>query len=107
MPAPKATHEARPRRLPIGAEVVGDGHTHFRVWAPTRRRIEVIVEGRAESSLLLEMDGNGYFAGQGNIQPGTLYRFRLDNDPVLYPDPASRFQPHGPHGPSQVVDHRS
>jgi maltooligosyltrehalose trehalohydrolase len=35
---------------------------------------------------------------------GTLYRFRLDEDPTLYPDPASRFQPTGPNGPSEVID---
>jgi len=36
--------------------------------------------------------------------PGVQYRFRLDNHPRLYPDPASRHQPQGPHGPSQVID---
>src|SRR5262249_44565849 len=35
---------------------------------------------------------------------GSLYRFRLDGETNLYPDPASRFQPDGPHGPSQVID---
>ena len=35
------------------------------------------------------------------------YRFRLDGEPTLYPDPASRFQPDGPHGPSQIVDARA
>src|SRR5215467_12076726 len=35
--------------------------------------------------------------------PGTLYRFRLDGGDA-FPDPASRYQPEGPHGPSQVVD---
>ncbi len=33
-----------------------------------------------------------------------MYQFKLDNDDYLYPDPESRFQPQGPHGPSQVVD---
>lgn len=37
------------------------------------------------------------------ILPGDLYRYRMDgNDP--WPDPASRFQPRGVHGPSQLVD---
>src|SRR5262249_2415703 len=35
---------------------------------------------------------------------GARYRFCLDGEPALYPDPASRFQPEGPHGPSEVVD---
>jgi hypothetical protein len=33
----------------------------------------------------------------------TLYRYRLDGKAALYPDLASRFQPQGPHGPSQVI----
>jgi maltooligosyltrehalose trehalohydrolase len=94
---------ARPlaRRLPIGAEPMGDG-VHFRVWAPARRRVEVILEGGAP--VLLEREPGGYFAGSvRGLEPGAPYRFRLDGDAVR-PDPASRFQPEGPHGPSQVVD---
>src|SRR5438067_156921 len=34
---------------------------------------------------------------------GMLYRFRLDGGD-LYPDPVSRSQPEGPHGPSQIID---
>jgi maltooligosyltrehalose trehalohydrolase len=48
----------------------------------------------------------GYFhAVAEGISPGTLYRYRLDNDKEL-PDPASRHQPQGVHGPSQVMDNR-
>jgi maltooligosyltrehalose trehalohydrolase len=53
----------------------------------------------------LKAEANGYFSGLvSEAQAGTLYRFRLDSDGTLYPDPVSRFQPQGPHGPSQVVD---
>jgi maltooligosyltrehalose trehalohydrolase len=53
----------------------------------------------------LQAEGNGYFSGEvAGASAGTLYRYRLDGDGTLYPDPASRFQPDGPHGPSQVVD---
>ena len=49
--------------------------------------------------------GNGYFSGVSfDAGVGTLYRFRLDDDDALYPDPASRFQPQGPSGLSRVVD---
>ncbi len=34
---------------------------------------------------------------------GTRYTFRLDGGDA-FPDPASRFQPEGPHGASQVID---
>ncbi len=53
----------------------------------------------------LEAAADGYYEGFApKAGAGTLYRFELDDDPVRYPDPASRFQPKGPHGPSQVVD---
>ena len=49
----------------------------------------------------------GYFSGHVAVAAvGTRYRFRLDDSDALYPDPASRFQPDGPHGPSQVIDAR-
>ena len=49
----------------------------------------------------------GYFSGRvAAAGTGTRYRFRLDGSDALYPDPASRFQPDGPHGPSQVIDAR-
>jgi len=38
------------------------------------------------------------------MRPGRGYRLRLDDDETLYPDLASRYQPEGPHGPSEVVD---
>src|SRR6476469_7812004 len=34
---------------------------------------------------------------------GARYRLQLDGGEA-FPDPASRFQPEGPHGPSEVVD---
>lgn len=53
----------------------------------------------------LTAEGDGYFSGtREEACPGTLYRLRLDDEPALYPDPASRFQPHGHDGPSQVID---
>ena len=38
------------------------------------------------------------------VGAGARYRYRLDGGTDTYPDPASRFQPEGPHGPSEVVD---
>ncbi len=53
----------------------------------------------------LQSEGNGYFSViLQDACVGSLYRYLLDDDPQPYPDPASRFQPQGPHGPSQVVD---
>jgi maltooligosyltrehalose trehalohydrolase len=63
--------------------------------------------GAAATTTELEAEGNGYFSGLiPSAEPGTLYKLRLgDGNDV--PDPTSRFQPEGPHGPSQVVDSRS
>jgi len=93
------------RALPVGAEVLEGGGVHFRVWAPRRRRVEVVFEG-ATAPLELKHEGGGYFSAHAaDAREGTLYSFRLDGDDSrLYPDPASRFQPRGPHGPSRVVN---
>lgn len=91
------------RRYPIGAEVQGDG-THFRVWAPDRLHVEVVFESGRGQELVPER--GGYYSGFATgSRAGSLYRFRLDRTDLV-PDPASRFQPSGPHGPSQVVDSR-
>jgi maltooligosyltrehalose trehalohydrolase len=89
------------RRLPVGAEVVPEG-VHFRVWAPARREVDVLLEDG--SSVPLAPEPGGYFSGLlAGVGDGARYRFRVDGGEA-YPDPASRFQPEGPHGPSQVVD---
>jgi maltooligosyltrehalose trehalohydrolase len=96
-------HEtATPRRAPIGAEPSRTG-THFRVWAPARHRVRLELEnGRVHE---LGEEPGGYFSGLvADARAGCDYRFLLDDDPRPYPDPASRFQPEGPHGPSRVVD---
>jgi len=89
------------RRLPIGAEPTARG-VHFRVWAPARREVAVVPE--VGEPVALRPEPGGYFAGElAGLGPGARYRFRLDGE-LLRPDPVSRFQPEGPHGPSQVID---
>jgi maltooligosyltrehalose trehalohydrolase len=105
-------HVRPPRRLPVGAEVLPGRGVHFRVWASRRRCVEVVLEGgpiqspRAEPLVIALMpEAPGYFSGLvAGAGAGTLYRYRLDGEAAFYPDPASRFQPRGPHGPSQVID---
>jgi maltooligosyltrehalose trehalohydrolase len=90
------------RRYPIGAEPAAGGGVHFRVWAPRRRKVEVVFEPGGAVDLAREP--GGYFSGlASDAAEGSLYRFRLDGEGP-FPDPASRFQPAGPHGPSRVVD---
>ncbi|HEX9941616.1 MAG TPA: malto-oligosyltrehalose trehalohydrolase [Thermoanaerobaculia bacterium] len=93
------------RRLPVGAEVGPEG-VHFRVWAPKRQRVEVVFEAPAEEEGPVELtrEEGGYFSGfVEGAGAGALYKLRLDGGDA-FPDPASRFQPQGPHGPSQVID---
>lgn len=93
------------RRLPAGAEFRPGQGTHFRVWAPAAREVDVAFEGPdAARALRLDAETGGYFSGWGaQARPGTRYRFRLDRKEA-FADPASRWQPEGPHGPSEVVD---
>lgn len=92
------------RRWPIGAEVLTANQTHFRVWAPARKHIEVVIESDSARRVALDAEADGYFSGCLEVPAGTRYRFRLDHEDMLYPDPASRFQPEGPFGPSEVID---
>lgn len=107
---PKSTKV--PRRLPVGAEVVPERGVHFRVWAPRRKEVSVVLEGgpgsnpdNGPATELLIPEEEGYFSGLlPQAGDKTLYRFKWDEDEALYPDPASRFQPEGPFGPSQVIN---
>lgn len=93
------------RSMPVGAEVVPEG-VHFRVWAPERRTVEVVFERVEPAAVELAREVGGCFSGLVKaVRPGQCYSYRLDGDPnETFPDPVSRFQPHGPFGPSQVVD---
>lgn len=93
------------RRLPAGADVLSDGAVHFRVWAPDRKSVEVVIPGDTPQFFPLKKESEeGYFSGTVDAaKAGSLYKYRLDGG-EWYPDPASRYQPEGPHGYSQVID---
>ena len=95
------------RRLPIGAEVSGAG-AHFRVWAPKHEEVAVVLRrGADERRVPLEHEPDGYQSGfVEGAAAGDRYWFELGTD-GRFPDPASRFQPEGPHGPSEIVDPRA
>ena len=110
--APTTDHTAL-RRYPVGVEILrqadGRSSAHARVWAPAARKVELVAEDRQGRTLEfpLAAEGTGYYSGFASIaEIGTRYRFRLDGGEA-FPDPASRFQPEGPHGPSMVVDPQS
>jgi maltooligosyltrehalose trehalohydrolase len=76
---------------------------HFRVWAPRARTIQVVFGDTGRPAVTLEPESNGYFAGDTEGSAGLLYRYQVDSEQPV-PDPWSRFQPQGPHGPSMVID---
>jgi maltooligosyltrehalose trehalohydrolase len=91
------------RRLPIGAEPQPSGGVDFRLWAPRCGEVVVEIEGLEPETLQVET--GGYFSLWSQLaRAGMRYRFRLDRHEAALPDPASRFQPEGPHGPSEIVD---
>jgi maltooligosyltrehalose trehalohydrolase len=87
--------------LHLGATLNESG-TVFRVWAPRCRAIDVAIEGRRPMALSRRDDGLFELSVPG-IAAGTKYQYRLDGERYR-PDPVSRFQPEGVHGPSVVVD---
>ena len=97
---------AKGRRRPSGVELISPSTAHARVWAPACRRIDVLID-RAfgdRATVALQPEQNGFFAGElPDTRSGDRYQFLLDGE-LARPDPASRFQPEGPHGPSEVID---
>ncbi|MBI3126860.1 MAG: malto-oligosyltrehalose trehalohydrolase [Candidatus Tectomicrobia bacterium] len=89
---------------PLGATCLGDGRCEFCLWAPAVERVEVRLVGPDDRILRLFREENGYHhvIAEG-VQPGARYLYRLDGEKER-PDPASRFQPEGVHGPSEVTD---
>jgi maltooligosyltrehalose trehalohydrolase len=90
--------------LGLGASFLEDDRARFVVWAPLARKVEVHLLAPLERLVPMESGERGYHhATVGGVEPGSLYMYRLDENRER-PDPASRFQPQGVHGPSQVVD---
>ncbi|HET9003429.1 MAG TPA: malto-oligosyltrehalose trehalohydrolase [Gemmatimonadaceae bacterium] len=89
--------------LERGAQVTAGG-ARFSVWAPDAKRVEVVLDGPGGGSFPLRVGEGGVFEGDvAAARAGSDYRYRLDGgDPR--PDPVSRWQPEGVHGPSRVVD---
>lgn len=91
--------------LPLpGAVYRADGTTAFTLWAPTATTVELIVLDSQPHAVAMQPIGYGCWHVVTTAPPGTRYRYRLDGSRER-PDPASRCQPDGVHGPSAVVDH--
>jgi malto-oligosyltrehalose trehalohydrolase len=104
-----SAHTAAARRahaMPFGATVRA-GSALFRLWAPGARSVALRIESAAageQRDLPMRRAKEGWYALQtGAAKAGTLYAFVIDGEQAV-PDPASRFQPHDLHGPSEVID---
>jgi maltooligosyltrehalose trehalohydrolase len=85
----------------LGASVL-PGAVAFRVWAPRCQAVDVVVDGRAVEALVAR-EGGLFETKLEGVAEGVRYKYRLDGT-RFRPDPVSRFQPEGIHGPSVVID---
>jgi maltooligosyltrehalose trehalohydrolase len=91
---------------PLGATILDSGGCSFLVWAPRAQQAEVLIAAPSERVIAMERLPFGYFyAEAGDLGPGAEYKYRLDRA-IERPDPASKSQPYGVHGPSQAVSSR-
>src|SRR5262245_18100100 len=88
----------------LGAVLSEDGRCRFRIWAPRSEKVQLHIVAPKDFLVEMEPRQHGYHtAVVEGLGPGARYRYRLENGKE-FPDPASRYQPEGVHGPSQVVD---
>src|SRR5690606_3850937 len=89
---------------PLGATYLGDDTYTFHLWAPHASDVKLRLLDPEERLVPLQPVDDGFFQGRvEGIAPGTRYFYRLDDEKDR-PDPTSRAQPEGVHGPSQLVD---
>lgn len=85
----------------FGAELLSADRTRFSFWAPSCETVILEVEGLPPQ--VMERQEDGFFTTEALCGAGARYRFRIRDD-LSVPDPASRCQPDGVHGPSEVLD---
>ena len=94
----------RPWHLDLGARVMSPDTVHFKVWAPRAETMNVELHAANHRSIPLTPTQQGYWeATVSGVSADACYSYAI-NQRLQRPDPASRFQPEGVHGPSVVVD---
>lgn len=92
------------KEIKLGVTYQGDRYCHFLVWAPFVDRMDVVFTAPRKRVVPMTKDEQGYHhVVLEDVKPGSLYLYRV-NASKRYPDPASRYQPDGLHGPSQIID---
>src|SRR5690606_33728855 len=91
---------------PVGIFPDKDGSCLIRVWAPEKQSIDLVVlNGESRYLIPLTKDEFGYWSGAAELSHGVRYLYRIDGEKE-YADPASRYQPEGVKGPSEIVSSR-
>ncbi|MGA2123350.1 MAG: malto-oligosyltrehalose trehalohydrolase [Acidimicrobiales bacterium] len=85
----------------LGAHPVDESTTEFRVWAPRSDQVTLHLVDSG-TTIAMQGCGDGYFCVTASAPVGSRYLYQLDDGE--FPDPVSRSQPEGVHGPSAVVD---
>lgn len=90
-------------QLSFGARPV-DGGILFRAWAPLATDLAVRIIAPRQATFAMERDEDDVFSVLvPDLAPGAEYFYVIDGARER-PDPVSRSQPRGVHGPSRVVD---
>jgi len=84
----------------FGPQLVEDGRTQFRLWAPAAPNVYLQVDGEEDRPLV--DCGGGWRQAEARCGPGAHYRFRSGD--TVFPDPASRMQSRDVHDWSVVTD---
>lgn len=92
--------------IQIGTIFDDDGRCRFTLWGPELNSVELQISAPQAANYPLTKDDRGYWSvALEDIAEGAQYRYHI-NQSATWPDPASRYQPDGVHGPSVVVDQR-
>ncbi|PZV10353.1 MAG: malto-oligosyltrehalose trehalohydrolase [Leptolyngbya sp.] len=90
--------------MEVGAFYLSNSRCQFVVWAPLLQQVTVNIIGSKPQIAPMQQDKQGYWHVVAEaVEPGDCYFYQLNNQ-IERPDPASRSQPQGVHGASQVVD---
>jgi maltooligosyltrehalose trehalohydrolase len=96
------TEVPSPFGIQLGARLLDGSRGEFRVWAPSHDKVELHIIAPEDRRVPLTKNADGYHeAIVDRVKEGTRYSFVVDGRER--PDPASRLQPEGVHGPSEVV----
>ena len=86
--------------LPVGANITPKHKVRLKVWAPNARNVSVVSDLK---TVEMKREEHEFFATEIRMPSDPRYLYRIDNS-IELPDPASRFQPDGIRGPSQIID---